>query len=391
MPEKLQIEIIDGPGIGKQVSEGEQSAQTIPDRTPRPRDREPVTGPKKSSQDTLTAFDTAAVKLGDVLGVGGLTKTAIELRRAFTELYESVNAAKLPRPDVNGGRVVETKSPKQSKEWAGDNQGPPARRPSRERPAEAITGPPQQVTQELVPSGPPAKTEVTGPPKAPPIVGPKAAADVAVDAELVGPTAGGIEALAAAAGPAAVAVATLTAAAVAGGAAMKRIAEGLDAEAHRLSKFSPALAGATATNDIRLLFADMRRANQIGPQLARFENRFGRGQEALMDLQTQMLKVLLEIEEELAPLIEAAIATAKTTADYVPVISKVLLESAKASDPKIRIIVDAITIIAKIAKRWAPREPDAPPVDPFMQAFLSHFDGRDPIAAVRAAAGRAVP
>lgn len=401
MSQQLEVILTDRAGGQQPMASPQQSnAPSYAERAPGPADRQPVTGPRRSTAEKTASAAGHAVKAADILsqalGAGGVFAVSKQLAESFLAIFRAVNKA----TDAH-----------QANARAVDSATNSVRR------GETVTGPrkaaaPEVIDAEFEVKGPKPGLVPTGPRrneggliKAPQelstkhattrvdTVGIKGPKDVPVNAEIVGPSAAGskLATLAAAAGPAAVAVATLTAAAVAGGVAIKKIAEGLDSEAHRLAKFSPQLAGATATNDIRLLFADLRRANQVGPQLARFENRFGRGQEALMDLQTQMLKVLLEIEEELAPLIEAAIATAKTTAEHVPQIAQFVLQTAKIANPKLGLILDAITIISRIAKKWAPKEPDPPMVDPFMQAFLAHFDGRDPIAAVRAAAGKDVP
>lgn len=402
MSQQLEVILTDRAGGQPMPSPQQSNAPSHAERTPGPADRQPVAGPQARREKSPDGsggqpgevagpkarrgddqrpvgaqFEKAAQIFGDALGVGGLTGTVLELRKAFLSLYQSVNKP-APRPDIGGNRIGETKRLRE----------PGITKRLREP---GVTGKPTEKSETvLAPSGPPAKEPVTGPPKLPPVTGP-AAKDVAVDAEIVGPIAAEstLATLAAAAGPAAVGVAALTAAAVAGGIAIKKVAEGLNSEAHRLAKFSPQLAGANATNDIRLLFADLRRANQIGPQLARFQKRSGRIQEMIADIETQVLKVLLNIEELIGPLVEAVLSLTKVAVEYIPEIARMIVEFDKIAIPGFREMAFVLGAILKTIQKYLPKGKDpAGGNDPFMQAFLDFFEGRDPIAAAgRAAAG----
>src|SRR4051812_535203 len=102
------------PKASSQPAPGESAQQSQQHRAPGPADK--VTGPKKSEPLSLTKdLETAAQKVGNALGVGGLTGTAIELRRAFNELFTSVTASARAvserKADIGGGRTGEVKGP----------------------------------------------------------------------------------------------------------------------------------------------------------------------------------------------------------------------------------------------------------------------------------------
>ena len=117
-----------------------------------------------------------------------------------------------------------------------------------------------------------------------------------------GSTAGGA-ALAAAANPATIALAGLAAAGIGAAVATKKLSDAFHEEAQKLEAYSPDVAAASAENEIRHELAMLRRAEQIGPQLAQAERLRGRFEESMSDAWTKILEVLLKIYEFLEPAI----------------------------------------------------------------------------------------
>jgi hypothetical protein len=100
--------------------------------------------------------------------------------------------------------------------------------------------------------------------------------------------------LAAALGPVGIAAAAVTVAIGAAVVAVKAFADVMHAEAEKIKDYSPEVSMASAVNELRQEMAMMRRAEQIGPDLARFENDRGRAQEAMAEIWTQILAILLK-------------------------------------------------------------------------------------------------
>ena len=117
-----------------------------------------------------------------------------------------------------------------------------------------------------------------------------------------GSTAGGA-ALAAAANPATIALAGLAAAGIGAAVATKKLSDAFHEEAQKLEAYSPDVAAASAENEIRHELAMLRRAEQIGPQLAQAERLRGRFEESMSDAWTKILEVLLKIYEFFEPAI----------------------------------------------------------------------------------------
>ncbi|MGH8743514.1 MAG: hypothetical protein ACREUY_04470 [Burkholderiales bacterium] len=370
MSAQLEIVFTDrgGEGPPKQSPSAPEPAQSA-ERTPGPSDK--VAGPKKAETNLTRDLESAAKMIGGALGFGGLTGTAIELRRAFSNLYEAVtgaahetNKARNRRADVSSG------------ELPGEVKGPPASAslPAPAPPSSPSAKPPNPVGSVIRKPGqpPPLPTGITGPTPAPPVAGPAAAGS---SAALIGR-------LAAAAEPAAVAIGVLTVAAVGGAIAIKRAFDVFAKEADRLSGFSAQLSGATARSDIRAEFASLRRANRIGPDLARVEDSTSRIQTKITDLNTEMLRVLLKIYgaiEPLMPYLEGTIgiaagSIAAAVANIEIVIATISNDSTYLASASVD-FVDAIAAIRTAVddiKNGMKKDDEN---DQYMDAFLANFAG----------------
>lgn len=93
--------------------------------------------------------------------------------------------------------------------------------------------------------------------------------------------------------------------------AVRRFARAVETQAEDLGRFSGSVAGAVAQTDIRRELAELRRARTIGPDLAQAERLRARFEESLTDINTQILRLLLELVQELRPFIDTAIDTLK--------------------------------------------------------------------------------
>lgn len=120
---------------------------------------------------------------------------------------------------------------------------------------------------------------------------------------------GAVARLASAAGPAGIALGAVALGAGATVYGLKRFVDNLHEQAQRLSSLSGPLAGATARSEVREMLAEMRRAEKIGPELARFEDARSRVENAIYDLMTQFwelaLKVFVPVMEAIARWLDA--------------------------------------------------------------------------------------
>lgn len=134
------------------------------------------------------------------------------------------------------------------------------------------------------------------------------AAGEAAGATAAAGTAGASEGLATivavASNPLTIALATVTGAVVASGIAFKKLTDTLSAEVKKLENFSGPVAAAQARSEMRNDMAMIRRGEQIGPQLARFQNDMSRWNEAMADVWTRILKVLIDIYEGVRPVVQ---------------------------------------------------------------------------------------
>lgn len=350
MAEQLEIVFTERGGAGVTP----QSQPSAPDEHSQPQGRAPgpadkVTGPKKPDSTAGRDIENAVLKVANVLGVGGLTGTAIQLRRAFTDLFESVTASAKAvdanrRADAGGGSPsAEIKGPPKSSEIPkpGDVAAPPiTAKPPGPRIPNVGTFERQAAKGDI--AGPPVTQAVRGPvpnvgwfermtaakggATAPPVVGsgipgPAVAAPVTGPAVGAGTAASGMARLAAIAGPAALAVAALTAGVVAGALVVKKAFDVMNSEATRLAGLSGSLSASTSLNAVRAEFADIRRASRIGPQLANVNNASGQVSAKMADVVTELLKVVVDATNSFQPLVPVLVNTLDLLAAGIPVIS----------------------------------------------------------------------
>lgn len=406
-----QIEIIwtDRAGGASAGGGSSRGGAPPPMRTPRPEDRGQIAGPSRSGGDgqdrsSLDAFAKAGGIAADAVGLGGFAAHIKALAASFQELYQAVMrntaaskaataAAQVAGAAASaGGARAASSAAAAASAMASQVTGPKktdsdvfngafkvlessTRALPNASPVIGIPGPVATMVETLGVTGPRASAAASA------VTGPAAGA---------GGSAGAMTALSAAAGPLAVAFATTTAAVLAGGLAAKRFSDSLHGEAERLSGLSGPLASTQATNMIRQEFADLRRAQSIGPGLSRFEDRRGRGNEALAELWTKLLGVALKVEERMGPIYETLLTMAKNADENFDAIEKGIEDGTNASLPITKGILDGVLAILGVAKKDEARKADTETSDPFMDAFISQITGKPmpprPPAAARPAA-----
>jgi hypothetical protein len=411
MAEQFEIVLTERGGAGATPQQQPSAPSESPlERTPGPSDK--VTGPKKpDNQGVGRDLENAAQKIATALGIGGLTGTAIELRKAFGRLYESVTAAEkaveakrradtgasgvtgevkgppaktgLPNPSEPTAPPVTAKPPGlavpkvgtfERQSAKGDIPAPPVTR--------AVTAPIPSIgwferTAAAKGTAVAPPVAVSGVPVAPPVVGPQAGA---------GATEAGMARLAAAAGPAAIAVGALTIAVVGGAVAIKKTFDLMNSEANRLAGLSGALSASTSLNSVRAEFADIRRAQRIGPQLANVNDASGQIQAKIADINTELLRVVVNFADAFRPLVPLLTNTLDLIAAGIPVTTDTMiaiiqflqgkLEPALELDAKERANLARLAssinrlITNEVEDRKAMAE------DPFAAAFLGNFGQR---------------
>lgn len=209
-----------------------------------------------------------------------------------------------------------------------------------------------------------------------------AGAATAIEGELVPAAASAGVSLA---GVAAVAL-PLTVALTAAMGAVYAFKMGLD-QAYRdieeLEQFSGDLSSANAMGEVRAMMAEMRRADRLGPQLSELSDITSRGQEALYEVQTELMAAFLDYAEEMKPFIEAAITAAKITAAGIPAMKEQVDLMITLWSPMAAFLLglqdpfteagEAIKAIKKFTQRAAEalEDEEPPPAnDPFLEKFF---------------------
>ncbi len=178
--------------------------------------------------------------------------------------------------------------------------------------------------------------------------------------------------VAAVTGPVGIAVAAVTVGFGVAVIAVKKFAQAIESETNKLAGFSAPLSLAQAQTEIRREEALMRRAQRIGPELAAAEQLRSKFEEAMTDIGTEILGVLLKMLESATPFIEVGIKVLTLFADFLEkwgdVIVKAMFVLARMR-PVVVIMEAVFRILEQIFDAIVPDEDDGP--DPFATQFMN--------------------
>jgi hypothetical protein len=395
-PIQWQIEIVDSGQTAEQLAGG---AGPATQQAPRA-DSERIQGPRKRGSDgTGSDLASAADKIFGAFGFGAVAKQAKSLADAFADLFSAVtkNADALrgqaTAADIGGGTRDVSLGPKVSR--SADSSGEiinPRMQPFGEPPVE-IKGPPATGGSHLTDlsamfpgpkAGGPAGNAARGAAAEAAIAGPAAAAATA------GPAAGGTTAaegmagLAAKLGPLALAAGAVTVAVIGAAAAANRFGGVLKDQSNKLAQFSGELTGAQAQNDVRSELAMIRRADRVGPGLANASAAAGEIQEKIADINTELLKIAVDILNELKPAVPVVVNGLGVVASGIPVIAdsvgSILTAFASGSLEPLKMSAEELANISKLTGKLVKfaemeNEDDDLGEDPAIAAFMSLATG----------------
>lgn len=317
--------------------------------------------------------------IGKLLGGSPLINAAQQLARAFTDINKSIqNIA--DRSTMPSATVSPAAGPSRA-----PAPGAPAASPQAPQVNPVSGRPITNVNIQPVSKSPKGGAmPVAGrPPTATP--GPAAAPVTGPAASSATSAASGMASLAKFAGPAAIAVAGLTAAVAAGAMVMKGVFDVLGGQVKKLENVSADVSVAASMTEVRRELADLRRADSIGPDLARFENMRSKVEDKLSDLGTQGIKILLRLVELFEPMVPhvinginvliAAGDLGIATIDKVVAALTVMNQNDDAAAAgaqlaalnRMRVALDAL-----LAGQQQQQEDEN---DPFLAAFLAQFAG----------------
>ena len=178
--------------------------------------------------------------------------------------------------------------------------------------------------------------------------------------------------VAAVTGPVGIAVAAVTVGFGVAVIAVKKFAQAIESKTNKLAGFSAPLSLAQAQTEIRREEALMRRAQRIGPELAAAEQLRSKFEEAMTDIGTEILGVLLKMLESATPFIEVGIKVLTLFADFLEkwgdVIVKAMFVLARMR-PVVVIMEAVFRILEKIFDAIVPDDDDGP--DPFATQFMN--------------------
>ena len=175
--------------------------------------------------------------------------------------------------------------------------------------------------------------------------------------------------VAAVGGPIGVAVAAVAAGLGVAAIAARKFAQVVESQTGRLAGFSGPLAAAQAQTELRRELALLRRAQQVGPALASAERLRSRFEDAMTDLGTEVLEILLQILEILRPVIEFVIVGMKALADFLDRHGDAIGFALPALVGFVSPMAGAVLAILRLFQGEVDRREDEIE-DPFTQQFL---------------------
>lgn len=186
-----------------------------------------------------------------------------------------------------------------------------------------------------------------------------------------------------AAGPAAIAIGGFAVAVGAGTMAVKGLFDTLSNEVKRLEGVSADVSVAASMTDVRRELADLRRADKIGPDLARFENTRSKLEDKMSDAWTEILKVLLRIFETIEPAVKLGTdfvgLFAAALDSVLAAIDAVRAELTLADDEDDKragaALVAATKRMTEALENFGREKEENDLEDPFLKQWLANFAG----------------
>lgn len=178
--------------------------------------------------------------------------------------------------------------------------------------------------------------------------------------------------VAAVGGPIGLAVAAVAAGLGVAAIAAVKFSQVVESQTNKLAGFSAPLSAAQAETDIRRELALMRRAQRIGPELAAAERLRSKFEDAMTDLGTEILGVLLKLLEAATPFIEVGIKVLTIFADFLERWGDTIATAMKVlarMNSMVSIMEAVFRILEKIFDTIVPDPDDQP--SPFTTAFMN--------------------
>lgn len=184
----------------------------------------------------------------------------------------------------------------------------------------------------------------------------------------------------AAAGPVGIVLAAVAAAGTVAVFALKKFADAMEAEANRMQDFSGEVAAAVDITNVRREMANLRRGQELGSELAQFERGRARIEERLFDINTEIKEAILEIANDLMPMVEAILPFIETGADQLMLIVRILrsihlLQTGQIDEFK-KNNAEITKILGDWFTAWDERGKDDILNDPFMDQVFGLFGGQ---------------
>ena len=195
--------------------------------------------------------------------------------------------------------------------------------------------------------------------------------------------AGSLAPLAAAGGPVAIAFASVAAAAAGAVLAIKELGSVMGDQAKKLDGYSPEVSMAMGQADIRGEMQSFRRAQAIGPDLAKFENMKSDVEDKLYDVGTEILKVVLDMVNKFEPEIKLAtgvLATVPTGIELTIKAIEAIYEAATLQWGKASASMDDIAKLQRKMEQklsdYIRKKDDQGEEDPFIGQFFDIMNQR---------------
>lgn len=143
----------------------------------------------------------------------------------------------------------------------------------------------------------------------------------------------------------------------------RKVWESVKSDIDSASNLNGQVAVAKAMSDVNMQMAEMRRANELGPQLARIEKARGEIDIKMYELTTEIKAVLVDI---LVPIIEGISAIAEPTLEAIDYVGGIYYEVNRITNPHLALVIAGIE---KIYNFYRKNSNDVDDEDVFFEAL----------------------
>lgn len=185
-------------------------------------------------------------------------------------------------------------------------------------------------------------------------------------------------------GPVGIALVALAGGAIAAAGALKLFSMMIANQAKELEAYSTSVSMAVSQNEIRQELMMFRRADRIGGDIARFEDLRGRANDAMSDIWTEILRLMLDLAETVKPGLEEGVLILRVIPPAIEMLSATFREwfdwwnnnAAGMAKDEADFNAAVLKLLKRLVELGDGMKDDPPGDDPWIGEFFAIMDER---------------